>query len=456
MKLIIALLVSLLTGCGPGNLKFSAPSSITTDPPYTLNGSLIASFGTGGLQTLAGPHAQASGNYAQAAVERSDGSTYFSAYYNNGTGGYRSYLYKVNTDTGSVDPTFGIAGQVDISSAGLAANERSLMYKMKLVSDRYLLICGTENPGGNYDGIVKLYDLSTSSFVNTFGTGGVVRFESTDLVMTSSIVSNCEYDEYENKIVITGRRVKNDFTVQEAYVGRIDLTGTLDAAFNGGSLLQLTHADFDLLPVAMSVYITSTAYYFFVNEFDYNFTISTTHLAKVSKAGVLDLSFVNAGIYSFDPLLSVYDFVEDSTNNLIILLNDDVNGGKIKVSKFNTATGVLDLSFGAAGYLDLEPILEAVLGPLTPGASKLTKDEEGNFIISWHTTSGNNISSFNSLFTLNSDFGTSGILSLPISAGSDTAWTGILYQENDGELFVAGSCNKNDYSVSTPCMWKVD
>lgn len=136
-----------------------------------------------------------------------------------------AYLKRYNAD-GSLDNTFGTAGRFTVEVA-----ERRTSINDMVLHDGTLYLCGsttTDIGGTNTYSFAAAVQGNGSSYVTTFGTGGVKRFNSgnTDFYTASGIAVDAS-----GKVYVTGLE-----WLDNLYVVRLTGTGALDAAWDGDGI----------------------------------------------------------------------------------------------------------------------------------------------------------------------------------------------------------------------------
>jgi len=208
------ILVSGAFDAGGGSYNFAVVR-------YNSNGTLDASFGTGGkVTTDIGTN---SGDQATAMTVQSDGKILLAGY-SNASGSYDFAVVRYNS-AGTLDASFGTGGKVTTDIGTTSADGANAM---TLQSDGKILLAGYSNASGSNNFTAVRYN-SDGTLDATFGTGGKV---STDIGTSTDDRPNAMQIQSDGKILLSGNSdagVSNDFAVV-----RYDSNGTLDSGFGTG------------------------------------------------------------------------------------------------------------------------------------------------------------------------------------------------------------------------------
>ncbi len=326
---------------------------------YNSNGSLDASFGTGGkLVTPVG----ASGDFGRSVITQPDGKIVLAGY--SIVGGSEDFSVVRYNEDGSLDTSFGDSGKVftpvgSSSDFGISA---------VLQSDGKIIVSGTTWIGSNYDFGVARYN-GDGSLDTTFGGGGkAVVHVSNDKDEGHSLAL-----QPDGKIVIGGRTFNG--TDDDLSLVRLNADGSLDASFGaGGTVILRASSGLDIVHSIMieaggRIVIGGAA----SNGTDLDFLV-----ARLNADGTLDNSFGNVAALNgapthveggapviLDAAVSVYDAelsASGSYDGATLTLTRQ--GGAVATDVFGT-TGALST---VAGSLVLSGI---TIGTATQSAGTL-------------------------------------------------------------------------------------
>jgi uncharacterized delta-60 repeat protein len=204
---------------------------------YETDGTLDATFGTGGIVTLAGPADQ----YAYALALQSDGKLVAAGGGSNGiptAHDWRSVLARFETD-GTLDATFGTGGVVIRPGSQIDAILQQP--DGKLVAHRH------EQPGGGgRDFAVARYE-TDGSLDATFGTGGVVTTDIGNVYDQAYAIVR----QADGGFVVGGWTRRPSSGESTLVLARYDAAGALDATFGTGGIAEVPTARHDV-PVGLA------------------------------------------------------------------------------------------------------------------------------------------------------------------------------------------------------------
>jgi len=422
--------------------------TVTVSP---LSGSLDTDFGTSGMVTTP----VGSGNaVAHALGIQSDGKIVTAGSSNNGSNDVFT-LAKYNTD-GSLDTTFNAAGTkpgtvtTPIGSGNAVANALGIQSSDgKIVVAGYSLLSGTEN-------VFTLVRYNTDgSLDTTFNAAGTKPG-----IVTTPIGSLKDYAlalgiQSDNKIVVAGYSFNNnkyDFALV-----RYNTDGSLDTTFNaagtkpgtvttsiGGSLNDYANA----LGIQSDGKIVAAGYSY--NGTKYNIT-----LVRYNSDGSLDADPVtgfgaaHTGIVTTS--IGSGSIIDDKAHALVIQ-----SDGKILVagSSYDNTRSKYDFAlvrYNTDGSLDTDPVTGFGAGGIvtTPIGSDGYWDfanalgiqsSDGKILAAGSSNSGSNydfaLVRYNTDGSLDTGFGTGGIVTTPIGSSDDYALA--LGIQSDHNIVVAG------------------
>jgi uncharacterized delta-60 repeat protein len=247
---------------------------------YNADGSLDATFGTGGIVTTS---VGRTADYAYALGIQSDGRIVIAGNsFNLDIADNRFTLVRYNTD-GSLDTTFGTGGTV-ITSVG---SRYGYATTLGIQSDGRIVAAGGCNNGRSIDFALARYN-TDSSLDATFGTGGIVnttlKIDGTDTVDTLGIQS-------DGRIVVAGYSYSgsnSDFALV-----RYNADGSLDTTFGTGGIVTTNVLGSNDIPYALG--IQSDGRIVLVGR-SYNGSNYDFALVRYNADGSLDATFGTDGI----------------------------------------------------------------------------------------------------------------------------------------------------------------
>lgn len=433
---------------------------------FRLKGVADFSFGVGGVATFPNTDPTKTSEI-RAVITFANGESYGHMNYKTAGNVYRSAIVKFDSDTGQPDTSFGTAGVVDIPAVAALANEESWSYKAEGFNDRYILMCGYEYSAAAYHASVKVFDTQTESLVPTFGTAGTYFHNSADGARPHTIAEVCAWDKYSNQIVFAGRGFAG-FNTSKTYIGVLDMTGTLVASFNTGSILQVTDAALVDSYLPENVLITSDSYTFNGTHWPAGYAYDQSYLHKISKTGVADPAFGTNG-FIFSTAATAGNGLVTNFRNLYLAgdgnlisqtTNYDYNDSRIV--KLSHTSGAPVLSFGTAGVLEVRSQLEPEFGPFTYFyINNLILMGNGHLLVNWgsdDSISGfysNRITEFDASGAIVRSFGVNGTYSFVIPTGlpNNSSWR--FPETANAPILIPGICY-SVWAVKTACVWKVE
>jgi uncharacterized delta-60 repeat protein len=309
---------------------------------YSADGTLLASFGTGGLGTVDFPGSTSS--LADTVTIQADGKIVAAGFWSQAGGPSRIIaMARFNTD-GSLDTSFGVGGIVSTNLPG----SREYIRQVAVQADGKILAAafGSDDPAAvdNQSQAVLLRYNADGSLDTTFDTDGyaVIRFagwrqsDADDLVVQA-----------DGKIVLSGYVA--DVGRIDAAMMRVNADGSLDTTFGVGGLVvtdlgsnvdenlskALVQADGKIVAVGFAEFATRDAI-----------------LVRYNADGSLDSTFGTNGQVILDhsgATDSGYDLALQADGKIVMVGFSVVAGNQdFFVSRFD-ANGVLDTTFGTGG-----------------------------------------------------------------------------------------------------------
>lgn len=242
---------------------------------YNTNGTLDASFGSGGKQIIV--YGAGDGELESLAIQ-TDGKIVIAGHYDNG-GDRDIYVGRINQF--GMDNSFGTNGNVTYDF-GSGDDE---VWTLALQNDGKIVVAGNVSNGSDKDFGLLRYDAS-GVLDNTFGTAGAVITELGANIDDYPLQAIMQPD---NKILVAGVQFG---TTQDLVIARYNANGTLDNAFgtNGLVIEDINNTD------------------------DIAFDIALQSDGKIVITGVSDGDFMTSRYTS--GLVGIEDIVELSSFNL--------------------------------------------------------------------------------------------------------------------------------------------
>ncbi len=334
---------------------------------FNSNGTIDNTFGTNGVATYNGDNFE---DTAYAVAIQQDGKIVIVGSTISISGGHDDevLVLRYNTD-GTLDNTFGTGGVVKYDYA----NDADYGYGVAIQQDGKIVITGSSYHPTYNDGLIVLRYNVNGTLDNTFGTGGIVRYDyqyADDRGYGVTIQS-------DGKVIVAGCTFNGqNFDV---LVLRYNSNGTLDSTFGGnGIVIHNGTANGDDYGRAVS--IQADGRIVVVGE-SYNGTDFDVLVLRYNSNGTLDSTFGENGIVSYNGTANDNDYglaVAIQTDGKIVITgstylywpsNDDVlivrligrnkvycdfdGDGKTDIAVYRANTGawyVYPSKFGVAPY----------------------------------------------------------------------------------------------------------
>jgi uncharacterized delta-60 repeat protein len=337
----------------------------------------------------------------------------------------------VPSAAGVLDPTFGNgAGYVTTS----LASERDNAYVPLIQPDGKIIASGTVFTATNSSFGVARYN-SDGSLDTSFGSGGTGR---------ASFGPNSAYSEWaalyptagtvnDGKIVLAGWYTppagKNQVAVTDFALARFNTNGTLDATFGtGGEVLT----SFSAGAASGGVVVTSAGQIVAAGNSGSNLV-----LARYNANGSLDSTFGQGGkiVTPFAQGVDEESMTQQPDGKLLVFAD---TGGHWLLVRYN-ADGSLDAGFGSGGVVNSSVAGQAELGVAVFPSTGSPND--GKIVAVGQSSNGGTIARFNANGSLDSTFGTGGVVSTNISLRAEAIAA-------DGQVVVAGNYYANGVSAA--------
>lgn len=329
---------------------------------------------------------------------------------------------------GSLDATFGTGGFVTTS----LGTTNDFIYDIALQTDGKIVAAGHAGTGANTDFVVARYN-TDGSLDTTFGTSGIVIKS-----IATSDMANGVAIQSDDKIVAAGYSYNgsnNYFAII-----RYNTNGSLDSGFGtGGIVTNIVGTGYSKISsvaiqsdgkiVAAGCGIVSSQIVFAV--------------ARYNTDGTLDTSFGTDGVVttSFGSGSNFANGVAIQTDGKIVATGYTVNSSSymdFAVARYNT-NGTLDTTFGTGGKVTTST------GSANDIPRRVIIQTDGKIIVTGYASNGSGDDfttvRYNANGSLDSSFGTGGIVITPITTNNDRAF-GVAIQA-DGRIVVGGYAYTN-------------
>jgi uncharacterized delta-60 repeat protein len=400
---------------------------------YNSDGSLDNTFGTNGIVTTP---VGTSADIARSVAIQSDGKIVAAGHINNGSNDDFA-LVRYNSN-GSLDNTFGTNGIVTT----LVGTSNDRAYSIAIQSDGKIAAAGYSWNVSDIDFAVVRYN-SNGSLDITFGSNGIVTTpvgSSVDIAYSIAIQS-------DGKIIAAGYSLNignNDFAVV-----RYNSNGFLDNTFGINGIITTSVYVGSSGDIARSVAIQSdgkiVAAGYAGGQSVYDFA-----LVRYNSNGSLDNTFETDGIVTTPVGIS-----ESNVNSVAIQSDGKIVAagysldladyfGDFAVARYN-ADGTLDNTFGQNGTITTP------IGLLNEIANSVAIQSDGKIIAAGYSHNLSNydfaLVRYNTNGALDNTFGTNGIVTTPVGASNDFAYS--IAIQSDGKIVAAGySSNGSDYDFA--------
>jgi len=444
--LLVAAFFMLITGCG-GSGGDNAPSSVKAITVFSLNGvfgtitetgktiavtmpfgtdvtSMVATFTTTGASVKVGSTVQISGTTANNFTSP----VVYTVTAANATRQDYTVTVTVSPLSGSLDTGFGTGGKVTTPIG--SGNDYALA--LGIQSDGKIVAAGYSSNGSKYNFALVRYS-TDGSLDTTFGAGGIV----TTPIGSGHDVANALGIQSDGRIVAAGYSY-NGSNYDFALV-RYNTDGSLDATFGAGGIVTTpVGSDED---IAYALVIQSDGRIVAAgSSFNSGSNKHDIALVRYNANGALDTGFGTGGIVT-TTVGSINDYAYAlgiQSDGRIVAAGSSYNGSNYDFAlvRYNT-NGTLDTGFGTGGI---------VTTPVRSGndyAHALSIQPDGRIVAAGSSDNGIKydfaLVRYNINGTLDTGFGTGGIVITTIGSGFDIAYA--LGIQPDGRIVAAGSSN---------------
>ena len=336
--------------------------------------------------------------------------------------------------SGSLDTTFGTGGIVTTPIGSYDA----CAYALGIQSDGRIVASGYYADGSNYDFTLVRYN-TDGSLDTTFGTGGIV----TTPIGSGNATANALGIQSDGRILAAGSSYNgsnNNFTLV-----RYNTNGSLDTTFGTGGIVTTSigsgYAGAYALGIQSDGKIMAGGYYADGSNYDFA-------LVRYNTNGSLDTTFGTGGIVTTSTG-SGYDIayvLGIQPDGRILAAGSSHYGSNYDFAlvRYNT-DGSLDTTFGTGG------IVTTTIGSGDSEVLALGIQSDGRIVAAGKSPDGSNydfaLVRYNTDGSLDTTFGTGGIVTTPFGFGWDYANTLVI--QSDGRIVAAGkSFNGSNYDFA--------
>lgn len=354
---------------------------------FGSNGFVVTQFTTNGVVNPV--------SVARSAVTQADGKIVAAGYTETPDGDLQIAFARYNTD-GTLDATFGTGG---MAAYDLGFQAFDFIYNIAIQPDGKILGTGliAYNNSNQYD--LALVRLNTNGTLdNTFGTGGIVLAD----FANGSEIGFALAVQPDGKILVGGRQQTSDTDPNTFFLlTRFTTTGALDTTFgNSGRLL----IDVPGSPAAAGT------------QDDDGYALRLQSDGKIVMGGG-----------SFDPV-----------------------GGVVHTLVRVNSNGTLDNTFGTGGIVTTPAAESYVDGMVIQQDGKIVTTTFGNAPSTPPGPNTLNVVRHNADGTLDTTFGTGGVVQITFNAGGSSDWPNLghnIVVQNDGRIVVSGASTEPDQSA---------
>jgi uncharacterized delta-60 repeat protein len=339
----------------------------------------------------------------------------------------------VSSIHGSLDTTFGNSGMVTtpIGSGNAIATVLGIQSNNMIVAAGYSLLSGTENVFA-----LARYNID-GSLDTTFGNSGIVTtpIGSVNAYATALVIQS-------NGILVAGNSFNSSTNKYDFALVRYNTDGSLDTGFGNSGIVTISIENGSINDSANALGIQSNGM-IVVAGYSYSGSKYFISLVRYQADGILDTTFGNSGIVTTS--IGSGSIIDDRAHALVIQSSDgilvagssyDNTSSKYDFAlvRYNTNgsldttfgnSGIVTTSIGSDGYWDYAYALVIQSnGILAAGSSN--NGSNYDFALVRYNTDG----------SLDTGFGTGGIVTTPIGSSDDYALA--LGIQSDGRIVVAG------------------
>ena len=384
---------------------------------YNSDGSLDTTFSSDGKVTTA---VGTSTDYACSVAVGADGKIVAAGYAM--VGSYSNVaVVRYNSD-GSLDTTFSADGKVTTA----IGTQSSYAYGVAIQSDGKIVAAGYAYMNSSaYDFALVRYS-TDGSLDSTFGSTGIVT--------TTFSTTSTDY-AYALAIQSDGKLVAAGYTGGNFGLARYNSDGSLDTTFGTSGKVTTgvgTGTDYAYALALQSDGKIVAAGYAYVAASNNDFA-----LVRYNAAGSLDTTFGTGGKV-ITPIGATSDMaravaIQSGGQIVVAGMLSNTPGNKVALARY-TSTGILDTTFGTAGSVTTScgSTYEELYSIATQSDGKTVAVGSANY----GGTSGILLIRYNANGTLDTGFGTGGIVTTSIGTSSNYGRAVIL--QSDGRIVVGG------------------
>ena len=335
---------------------------------------------------------------------------------------------------GELDPAFGQGG---ITTASIYSKGNSEINSIVIQNDGKILAAGftTINETFFRFSIVRYNNDGTMD--NTFGTNGIVNTNIGDVAFANSIAL-----QIDGKIILAGYSSAEG--INNMAVVRYNTDGSIDSSFgNKGIVLKSIGANSVTLTstkIQKDGKILAAGHYFNGSNEDF-------FLSRFNTDGTYDTDFGHDGIVitqvgaSYD---YAYSMIVQNDGKIILAGSGFQTNDDFALVRYNS-DGIIDNTFGINGKVFTQ------VGASTDVAKSVLLQDDGKVIAAGYSFGGANfdfsIARYDTNGFLDDSFGTLGRTITNVGITNDYAYSAAI--KNNGKIVLAGySYNKNDYDIA--------
>ncbi|MEM7314167.1 MAG: LamG-like jellyroll fold domain-containing protein, partial [Planctomycetota bacterium] len=331
-------------------------------------------------------------------------------------------IARYNSD-GSLDTSFGGGNGFVVTTISGGDDYAS---SVAVQQDGKILLSGTNDATNDF--VVVRYD-ADGTLDTSFGTAGIV---------TTDISGGFDngYDllvQQDGKVVVLGTHDSGD---SEATLIRYNSDGSLDASFGTGGIVTTSYGTDDAYTLAATLQADGKI---LITGFAGGATNDDVLLARYNTDGTLDTTFGSGSGFVLTAVGTASDYgyaVATQDDGKIVVAGPSFGGSDsgFTILRYN-ADGTLDTSFSGGDGIATTTLSSGYDIPNT-----IVVQSDGKLVVSGSTENGSDedvaVVRYNSDGTLDTSFGTGGIVTIDVASGNDY---GYLALQEDGKLVLAGS-----------------
>ncbi|MGE3971100.1 MAG: beta strand repeat-containing protein, partial [Porticoccaceae bacterium] len=336
---------------------------------------------------------------------------------------------------GTLDTGFG-GGDGIVTTPVLASTD--VAYALAVQADGKIVVAGRTANGSNHDFALVRYNADGTLDTGFGGGDGMV----TTPVLASSDVAQALAVQADGKIVVAGWALSGN---QDFALVRYNADGTLDTGFGGGDGIVTTPVGAsDDVAFALAVQADGKIV---LAGYAHNGSNADFALVRYNADGTLDTGFGGGDGMVTTPVLASSDVAQAlavQADGKILVAGSAYNGGNhdFALVRYDT-DGTLDTGFGAGGKVTTP------VGALGNAAQALAVQADGKILVAGSAYNGSNhdfaLVRYNADGTLDTGFGSGGVLVIDFGGSNDTA-TGVAL-DADGSILVSGNAD-GDFAVA--------